>query len=235
MGGGFCGSAVSYQLSARSRGSAGEDGGTIDVEDCAGDEAGERSAEEEDGAGDLRDVGGALRRDGGVGASGDGGIIEDGGGHLRVGPAGCDAVGVDSVRGEFGGERLGEGDDGTLGGGVVGVKAFAALAGRGGDEDDVAASGGRGGIGRAERGADRRGRGTSEHVGGGGGNQAEDAIEIGGDGAVPLGSGHGGDGGGGGRPDVVVGDEDGQGAEGREGVGYEGSAILWRFQRLLDG
>src|ERR1017187_7771463 len=219
MGGGFCGSAVSYQLSARSRGSAGEDGAAVDVEDFAGDEAGERGAEEEDGAGDLRDVGGALRRDGRVGVGGDGGIVEDGGGHLRVRPAGCDAVGVDRVRGELGGERLGEGDDGALGGGVVSVKAFAALAGRGGDEDDVAASGGRGGIGRAERGADGCGRGTSEHVGGGGVNQAEDAIEIGGDGAVPLGSGHGGDGGGGGRPDAVVGDEDVEVAEGRESVG----------------
>src|ERR1035437_863884 len=86
------------------RRSAGEDGAAVDVEDFAGDEAGQRRAEEEDGAGDLLHVGGALQRDGGVGAGRDDGIVEDGGGHFGVGPAGGDAVGVDGGGGELGGE-----------------------------------------------------------------------------------------------------------------------------------
>jgi hypothetical protein len=36
--------------------SAGKDGAAVDVEDFAGDKAGVKSAEEEDGAGDLVDV-----------------------------------------------------------------------------------------------------------------------------------------------------------------------------------
>ena len=53
-----------------------------------------------------------------------------------------------------------------------------------------------------------------EHVGGGGVDEAEDAVYVGGQGAAPLGGGHGGDGGFDGRPDAVVDDEDVEVAEG---------------------
>lgn len=49
---------------------AGENGASVDVEDFAGDEAGEWGAEEEDGASDLGDVSGAADGDGGVSAGG---------------------------------------------------------------------------------------------------------------------------------------------------------------------
>ena len=45
--------------------SADEDGSAVGVEDFTGHEAGERGAEEEDGAGDLVHVGGAAEGDGG--------------------------------------------------------------------------------------------------------------------------------------------------------------------------
>src|ERR1035437_8641220 len=66
------------------RRSAGEDGAAVDVEDFAGDEAGQRRAEEEDGAGDLLHVGGGggggvVRRGGGPGGGG-GGVGGGGGG-----------------------------------------------------------------------------------------------------------------------------------------------------------
>ena len=53
-------------------------------------------------------------------------------------PAGSDAVAVDALADEFGGEAFGEADESAFGGGVVGVEGFAALAGGGADEDDVA-------------------------------------------------------------------------------------------------
>jgi hypothetical protein len=227
--------------------SAGEDGAAVDVEDFAGDEAGEWGAEEEDGAGDLGDVGGAADGDGGVGAGGDFGEIEDGAGHLGVGPAGGYAVGVDAVGCELGGEGFGEGDDGAFAGGVVGVAAFSALAGGGGDEDDVASSGLEGdaaggkGLGiwwwfipksqRRDPGHPRAG----EHVGGGGVDEAEDGVDVGGLGETPLGGGHGGDGGFDGGPDAVVGDEDIEIAEVGDGAGNQGFAFLGCGEGRLDG
>src|ERR1019366_9078669 len=169
-----------------------------------------------------------------VGAGGVFGTVEDGSGHLGVGPAGGDAVGVDAVGGELGGERLGEGDDGALGGGVVGVASLATLAGGGGDEDDVSASGlerdtAGGGVGIAFR------AGAGEHVGGGGVDEAEDTRDIGGNRAMPLGGGHASDGGGDRRPDAVVGDEDVEISEGCESAGDEGFAVLGGGEGLLDG
>ena len=199
-----------------------EDGAAVDVEDFAGDEAGERGAEEEDRAGDLVDVAGTADGDGGVDAGGDFGISEDGVGHLCPGPAGGDAVGVDAVWGEFGGEALGERDERALAGGVVRVACFAALAGRGRDEDDVAASA-------------SRMQGADEHVRSGGMDEAEDAVDVDGLCAAPLGRGHSGDIGFHGGPDAVVEDEDVQVSEGLEGGGDEGFAVFGGGEVLLDG
>ena len=203
-------------------GLAGEDGAAVDVKDFAGDEAGERSTEEEDGAGDLHDVAGAADGDGGVHPGGDFGVSEDGVGHLGPGPAGSDAVGVDAVRSEFGGEALGEGDERAFAGGVVGVEGLATLAGGGGNQNDVAA-------GTSVDG------GAGEHVGGGGVDEAEDAVVVNRLGAAPLGGGHGGDGGLDGRPDAVVGDEDVEVAEGCDGGGDECLAVFRCGEILLHG
>ena len=152
-------------------------------------------------------MGGAADGDGGISKGGDFGRIEDGAGHFGMGPAGGDAVGVDAVRREFRGEGFGEGDDGAFGGGVVSVARFSTLAGGGGDEDDVSAGGLEGDAAGGEVGIALR-AGAGEHMGGGGVAKAEDTVDVGGDGAVPLGGGHVGNSGGGGRPDAVVGDEE---------------------------
>src|SRR5207249_3600110 len=59
--------------------------------------------------------------------------------HLRIDPSRRDAVHGDPRR-ELDGERLREGDDGALGGRVVGVERLAALPRGGRDEDDPAPS-----------------------------------------------------------------------------------------------
>ena len=86
--------------------------------------------------------------------------------------------------------------------GVVGVAAFAPLARRRGDQDNVPRAELQGTLpadsvrGRAAR--------AGQHVGGGGVTQAEDAVDVGGDGAVPLRGSHLRDRGGRGRPDAMV-------------------------------
>ena len=62
--------------------------------------------------------------------------------HVGQHPARRDAVDPDPAGSELGAERPGEGDDGALGGGVVGVERLAALAGRRGDEHDRARAAG---------------------------------------------------------------------------------------------
>ena len=116
-----------------------EDRAAVDVEDFAGDEAGEGGAEKENRGGDLVDVGGAAEGDERQQLFGRFGVAEDSDGHLGGDPAGGDAVAVDSLGDEFGGEALGEADESAFAGGVVGVEGLAALAGGGADEDDVAA------------------------------------------------------------------------------------------------
>ena len=76
---------------------ADEDSAAVDVEDFAGDEAGEGGAEEEDGPGDLVDVRGAAEGDERQQLLGRLGVVEDIGGHLGGDPAGGDAVAVDSL------------------------------------------------------------------------------------------------------------------------------------------
>ena len=240
---------------------ADEDGSSVGVEDLAGAEAGVGSAEEEDRTGNLVGIGDAAERDGGVDASGDGGVGEGGGGHVGGDPAGSDAVGVDALRGELGGEALGEGDEGALAGGIVGVEGLAARGGGGGDVDDVAAGGGGFGVDsggglvrlipgisggfsggnpclRIERWGTRwwwLGERLGQHLGGGGLDQAEDAVEIDAQGGAPLGDGHGVDGGVVRRPDAVVDDEDVEAAKGLDGGGDEGVAVFGGGERLLEG
>src|SRR5260370_42006798 len=103
----------------------------VDVEDLAGDEAGEGGAEEEDRRGDLVDVRGAAQRDEGQQLLGRFGVAKDTGGHLSADPAGGDAVAVDGLADEFRGEALGEAEDSALGGVVVGGESVAAVSGGG--------------------------------------------------------------------------------------------------------
>src|SRR5882757_3389453 len=200
---------------------ADEDCAAVDVEDFAGDEAGEGGAEEENGRGDLVDVGGTAKRDQGQQLLGRFWIAKDVGGHLGGDPAGGDAVAVDALADEFGGEAFGEADEGSFGGGVVGVEGFAALAGGGTDENDVA--------------ADPVHKRLRLHLSDGGADYAEDAVEVGAEGASPLGSCHGGDGGFVGGPDAVVQDGAVEAAEGGYRSGDEGLAILRRGKGLVDG
>ena len=139
-----------------------------------------------------------------------------------MGPAGGDAVGVNALGSEFGGERLGERNEGAFAGGVIGVAGFAALAGGGRDEHDVTAAA----VFRPW---------AREHVGRGGVNEAEGGVDVGGNGTAPLGGGHGGDVGFDGRPDAVVDDEDVEVAEGVEDMGDEGFAVFGSREIPLDG
>ena len=76
--------------------------------------------------------------------------------------------------------------------------------------------------------------GTCQHVRARGVDKPEDTVDVGGDGAAPLGGGHFGHGGGRGRPDAVIGDEDVEIAEGHERRGDEGFAVLGRKQLLAN-
>ena len=201
---------------------ADEDCAAVDVEDLAGDEAGEGGAEEEDGRGDLVDVGGAAERDEGQQLLGRFGMAKDIGGHFGGDPAGSDAVAVDALGDEFGGEAFGEADEGAFGGGVVGVEGFAALAGGGADEDDVAS-----GVAVAS-GWDciwaTAARTTPKTL-----SRLMPRV------SAPLGGGHGGDGGVVGGPDAVVEDGAVEAAEGGDGRGDEGLAVFGGGEGLLDG
>jgi hypothetical protein len=128
---------------------------------------------------------------------------------------------VDALADEFGGEAFGEADEGAFGGGVVGVEGFAALAGGGADENDVA--------------ADSVHQRLRLHLSDGGADYAEDAVEVGAEGASPLGSCHGGDGGFVGGPDAVVQDGAVEAAEGGYRSGDEGLTIVWSGEGLVDG
>ena len=221
------------QVGEEGRESAGKYGASVDVEDFAGDKSRKLSAEEEDGPGDLGDVCRASYGDSGVGAGGILRAVEDAAGHLRVRPSRSDAVGVDAVRSELGGERLSKRDDGAFAGGVVGVASFAALSGSRGDEHDVASR-------RLQRNTTRGdlwvggGTGAGEHVGGSGMKQAKDAVHVCGLGASPLGCAHIGNCNGDRWPYAVVGDQNVQIAEGFEGAGNQGFAIFGRSKLLLN-
>jgi len=127
------------------------------------------------------------------------------------------------------------------------MAGFAALAGGRGDENDVSAGGlerdAAGGEGFDVSGpfdprSQKRDLGhprASEHVDGGGVAEAEDTVDVGGDGAMPLGGGHIGDGGGDGRPDAVIGNENVEIAKGSEGGGDENLAGFGGGEDLLDG
>ena len=149
---------------------------TVDVEDLAGDKAGEGSAEEEDRCCDLFDVCGTPEGDQGEEFLRYLGVIENFCCGVGGDPAGGDAVAVDALADKFGGETLGEADEGAFGGGVVRVEGLAALAGSGADEDNVASGGARLRLGF--------------HLGYGGAYDTEDAVEVGAEGAAPLVGGH---------------------------------------------
>jgi len=60
-------------------------------------------------------------------------------GHVRVNPAGCDAIYEEILwRSELGGRPFREADDAAFAGAVVRVKGFAALSGGGADGNDLA-------------------------------------------------------------------------------------------------
>jgi hypothetical protein len=197
---------------------------TVDVEDLAGDEAGEGSAEEEDGCCDLFDVRGAAEGDQGEELLRYLGVVEDVFGGFGGDPAGGDAVAVDALADEFCGEGFGEADEGAFGGGVVGMESFAALAGGGADEDDVASGGG-----------SRLGVRLGFHLGHGGADDTEDAVEVGAEGAAPLVGGHLRDGGVVRRPDAMVEDGAVDTAEGGGGGDDEGFAVFRGVEGLVDG
>ncbi len=112
------------------------------------------------------------------------------------------------------------------------MATFSALTGGGGDEDDVSA----GGLEwNTSRGLTRTsGAWAGQHVGGGGVDQAKDAVDVGGLGEAPLGGGHGGDGGFDGRPDAVVGNEDVEVAKSCESGGDERLSVFGGGEVLLD-
>src|SRR5207245_7706246 len=109
----------------------------------------------------------------------------------------------------------------AFGGGVVGVEGFAALAGGGADEDDVA--------------ADCVDCGLRLHLSNCGADYAEDAVEVGAQGVSPLGGCHRGDGGVVRGPDAVVEDGAVKAAKGGYRGGDEGLAVFGGEEGLLDG
>src|SRR5690242_15958560 len=100
----------------------GEGGGqsAVDEDVGAGDEGGEVAGEVEDGVGDV--AGGAEDAQGcaGGGALAVGGVGHGVLGHGGEDHAGADRIDSDAGGAEFAGELPGEGQDGSLGGGVGG-------------------------------------------------------------------------------------------------------------------
>ena len=211
---------ISLNFKPRRYSLADEDCAAVDVEDLAGDEAGEGGAEEEDGSSDLVDVGGTAERDQGQQLFGRFGVAKDTGRHFGGDPSGGDAVDVNSLPDEFAGEAFGEADESAFGGGVVGVEGFAALGCGGGDQDDVAAA--------------SRGCRLGFYLGYCSTDDAEDTVEVDAYGVAPLGGCHLGDGGVVGGPDAVIQDGAVEAAEGGDGSGDEGFAIFRGEERLLD-
>ena len=68
------------------------------------------------------------------------GVIQRRRGHIRVHPAGRDAIHINAIASEFGGEPLDHADQRTLGRSVVAVKSLAALSGGRTDQHDVTAA-----------------------------------------------------------------------------------------------
>ena len=101
------------------------------------------------------------------------------------------------------------------------MEGFAALAGGGADEDDVAA-----GVACL---------GLRQHLRGGGLDEAEGAVEVDAEGAAPLLGRHGGDGGFVRGPDAVVDDEAVETAKSGDGSGDEGATVFRGGELLLDG
>src|SRR5688572_22815598 len=97
-------------------------------------------AQEEDGSGDLLRRGDAAERDGGKDTLAVFRIAQRGGRHVGGDPPGRDTVHVDPVARKLRGKALHHANDGALGGSVVSVESFSALAGGGADNDDVAAA-----------------------------------------------------------------------------------------------
>src|SRR5947199_6511608 len=113
---------------------ANQDAPAVDVEDLAGDVAGERRGKEEHGAGDVLGGRDAAQRDRGERRLAP--LPRQGvGGHVRVHPAGSDRVDPDPGS-ELGGPRLGGGDQRSLARRVGAVEGLAALAGGGADVED---------------------------------------------------------------------------------------------------
>ena len=77
--------------------------------------------------------------------------------------------------------------------------------------------------------------GLGFHLGDCGSNDAEDAVEVGAEGAAPLVGGHLGDGGVVGGPDAVVEDGAVDATEGGCGGGDEGFTVFWCVEGLMDG
>src|SRR5512144_1327344 len=110
----------------------------VHVEDLPGDVTGQRGAEKHDRPCDVLGAGHPAQRDPALDLAPSLPAVPRvrQRGHLGVDPPGGDAVDGDAW-GELDGERLGEGDDGPLGGSVVGMKRLAALPRGRGDEDDL--------------------------------------------------------------------------------------------------
>ena len=83
--------------------------------------------------------------------------------------------------------------------------------------------------------ADSVDEGLRLHLGYGGADYAEDAVEVDAEGVSPLGGCHGGNGGVVGGPDAVVQDGAVETAEGGYGRGDEGLAVFRGVEGLLDG
>ena len=120
-------------------------------------------------------------------------IGEGAGAHVGIDPPGGDAVYIDAVGRELGRQGLGHADDRALGRGIIAVKGFAALAAGGTDQHDVS-----GWLAFAR---------LSFHLCHRVFHEAENSIEIDGQGGAPLLVRHAVDGDVLLRPDAVVGDE----------------------------
>src|SRR5690606_30974420 len=115
-------------------------GGLAAVDDVRGaaDEAAQRRGQVADQGADLRRVGDPAGGDLGDPAAQRLRVVQDGALRLGGEGAGGDGVHLDVVPGPLGGQRLGEPDQGALGGGVDREAALAADAGDGRDVDDLA-------------------------------------------------------------------------------------------------
>src|SRR6266852_6324300 len=136
----------------------------VHVEHFPGDEARLGSTQEQDGASDLFRLCHSAEWNGFEDDIASPGVVKGVSRHVRVHPAGRNAIDVNTIFRKLGGQSFDHADEGSFCGRIVSMKRFSALSGGGTDEHDVASGG--------------AGPGLSFHLRYGMLDQSEHAIQV---------------------------------------------------------